>query len=828
MLVKTSCRLSRSIVYTAADAVGSYLCDSDKVVVELSFQDEKEIASQAGLGFSPSPLDFATLPWLQPARLALLVQIQWREAFRRYQVQESEFKSLKADDRQLQDMVDRATEDNIRLAQKVERLEKLLDLAAPRKANDRLGMEEFGTLQHQISVPGVAHRLITKNFLCAGLTLATDEQNVKQVLQSSSTEIGKYNIGLDAKTRSVETLAPLEGSAKRRPSSVTRPTTCTPPMLNQAPSVQADEMEQAGCGQKGGQSQAGLIKALHPTPHQAAETSDMGEADTTLLEEDVSLHSEQDPADGSRQNDNSVDAEVLNMGASHSALPEDHRSLNNYEMAGGSQMESSLNVGSTDSHDSNGVPASGPANSDGVPASGPCAAGGSMSPPQAQAPPAQLAPVVKPYNNVEPGPAPKYDPGQDEAPAFFAQLPFRLTPLPPAPAPPCLSERRVQEVVTHLQSCLPERPQVERSKETILTRLGVDVCNGVDPNAVFIRGLIIGRGGNGFVRLARYDATWYNCVLKTITHWEGGASVEELAERECDRMRQAWDGGVSHTVQPLGLYYASQNQPPQAFILMRLAEGAVGSALGKQLHRRLPSGVKLLPEQVEWVVLRCTKSMLQGLLELEQADLAIADVKPANLFLDPSKLQDGAGPLVQLIDYGTATNGPNLISACQPHACCTRSSFTVLHLDAAAGSAKHTTPRYMAPEMHDAYARDLPRAALTHHQGLADIYSVDICTWRLLAGRDVFRRALRHKNQLHVTRDNDQRQILRLYLKSELAAHLNDPTERFAVGYYFEADMDAYSEGLRELVVSMLQPVFLRKSAGALLQMPILAQLPDQ
>lgn len=100
MLVKTSCRLSRSIVYTAADAVGSYLCDSDKVacaglrcstcpltaqvdtavlsqvVVELSFQDEKEIASQAGLGFSPSPLDFATLPWLQPARLALLVQIQ--------------------------------------------------------------------------------------------------------------------------------------------------------------------------------------------------------------------------------------------------------------------------------------------------------------------------------------------------------------------------------------------------------------------------------------------------------------------------------------------------------------------------------------------------------------------------------------------------------------------------------------------------------------------------------------------------------------------------------------------------------------------------------
>lgn len=189
---------------------------------------------------------------------------------------------------------------------------------------------------------------------------------------------------------------------------------------------------------------------------------------------------------------------------------------------------------------------------------------------------------------------------------------------------------------------------------------------------------------------------------------------------------------------------------------------------------------------------------------------------------------------------------------------------------------------------------------MTHHQALADVYSVGICTWRLLAGRDVFRRALRHRNQLHVTRDNDPRQTLRLYLKSDLVSftghtlhaplvavlpattaplpsstaqallmqichcklgtlqlvlmqalhtccheacpaltapisgltmqetHLNDPTERFAVGYYFEADLEPYTEGLRELVVNMLQPAFLRKSAGALLQMPILAQLPDQ
>ena len=134
--------------------------------------------------------------------------------------------------------------------------------------------------------------------------------------------------------------------------------------------------------------------------------------------------------------------------------------------------------------------------SEGVPASGPPAADSLMSPPQA--PP---APVVKPYNNVQRGPTPEYDPGFNEAPAFFVQLPFRLRRTPPAPAPPCLSESRVQEVVTHLQSCLPQRPQVERCKETILTRLGIGLRNGVDPDQVFVRHKIIGQGGNGFVRL---------------------------------------------------------------------------------------------------------------------------------------------------------------------------------------------------------------------------------------------------------------------------------------------------------------------------------------
>ena len=47
------------------------------------------------------------------------------------------------------------------------------------------------------------------------------------------------------------------------------------------------------------------------------------------------------------------------------------------------------------------------------------------------------------------------------------------------------------------------------------------------------------------------------------------------------------------------------------------------------------------------------------------------------------------------------------------------------------------------------------------------------------------------------------------------------------MGCFFEAEMEPYSEGLRELLVNMLHEVPLRKSAEALLQMPILAQLPE-
>lgn len=55
------------------------------------------------------------------------------------------------------------------LVQKVERLEKLLNLTAHPKADDMLGMNEINILQHQVSVPAVACSCTYPNTLAPSL-----------------------------------------------------------------------------------------------------------------------------------------------------------------------------------------------------------------------------------------------------------------------------------------------------------------------------------------------------------------------------------------------------------------------------------------------------------------------------------------------------------------------------------------------------------------------------------------------------------------------------------------------------------------------------------
>lgn len=82
-----------------ADVIGSCLCDCEKVgcaglqalcsltaqvdmavslqvQMDLSAEDLAHITSHAGLDMNASPLDLIELPWLRPARLNLLVQLQ--------------------------------------------------------------------------------------------------------------------------------------------------------------------------------------------------------------------------------------------------------------------------------------------------------------------------------------------------------------------------------------------------------------------------------------------------------------------------------------------------------------------------------------------------------------------------------------------------------------------------------------------------------------------------------------------------------------------------------------------------------------------------------
>ena len=49
----------------------------------------------------------------------------------------------------------------------------------------------------------------------------------------------------------------------------------------------------------------------------------------------------------------------------------------------------------------------------------------------------------------------------------------------------------------------------------------------------------------------------------------------------------------------------------QRCCVFRLAAGVNGKLLCKQLHQKLPYGRSLLPQQVEWVVMRIAKSLLQ-------------------------------------------------------------------------------------------------------------------------------------------------------------------------------------------------------------------------
>ena len=66
-------------------------------------------------------------------------------------------------------------------------------------------------------------------------------------------------------------------------------------------------------------------------------------------------------------------------------------------------------------------------------------------------------------------------------------------------------------------------------------------------------------------------APQYNCAVKVFGEDEtlSAEELEAAAEEEFNMQADAWDGEVSHMVEPLGVYHAPNTEPPKSFILMR-------------------------------------------------------------------------------------------------------------------------------------------------------------------------------------------------------------------------------------------------------------------
>ena len=69
------------------------------------------------------------------------------------------------------------------------------------------------------------------------------------------------------------------------------------------------------------------------------------------------------------------------------------------------------------------------------------------------------------------------------------------------------------------------------------------------------------------------DALQFNCALKVFGEDEelSAAELEAATETEYEWNTRAWEGGVSHMVEPLGVYHAPNSEPPKSYILMRYA-----------------------------------------------------------------------------------------------------------------------------------------------------------------------------------------------------------------------------------------------------------------
>jgi serine/threonine-protein kinase len=203
---------------------------------------------------------------------------------------------------------------------------------------------------------------------------------------------------------------------------------------------------------------------------------------------------------------------------------------------------------------------------------------------------------------------------------------------------------------------------------------------------------LIGSGGMGAVYEVEHLHTGQRLALKVLTMQHQGAAVERF-KREA---RAASRIQSDHVVRVTDADVAP-DLGGTPFLVMELLDGA-------DLEHATAGGAAPREDVVAWL-----RQVARALSKAHEAGIVHRDLKPENLFL--TRREDGS-PLVKVLDFGIAK--------------LTAESGVLTRSDQFLG-----TPAYMAPEQAESQGAPVTAAA--------DLYSMGLIAFRLLAGRSYWR-----------------------------------------------------------------------------------------
>ncbi len=203
----------------------------------------------------------------------------------------------------------------------------------------------------------------------------------------------------------------------------------------------------------------------------------------------------------------------------------------------------------------------------------------------------------------------------------------------------------------------------------------------------------VGTGGFGTVFRARHLGLGHPVAVKLLTQAAGPPSDEDLAKF---RQEAASAFRLKHP-NAVTVYDFGITRDGLAYLVMELLEG-------KPLAKELQTVGKLSPRRCGEILV----PVCEVLAEAHAEGIIHRDIKPENIFLNATKL----GEQVKVVDFGIAKLTDHTLSFGKETA-----------------TALVGTPAFMAPER----LQNLP------YDGRADVYSVGVTLYQMLAGRVPFK-----------------------------------------------------------------------------------------